>query len=370
MSVREWGKVPSAFWSMPAIARMSDDGLVLLLYLMTCGHGTIAGVYRLPDGYIQEDLGVKWPAERVAKGFEELLNNGFAYRCKSTKWVWVVKHLEWNRPENPNQRKAAIKMALSVPPECIWRTEFMRRAGPDLGISADELAPQAGSGELFSNPSERVSTVVVAETVAVAVAVTGAVTGAATDQGAKAPLSAPASPTPAPDNLRASTGKPVQAPVQQQPSTMPAALIPDCGSLISDSRDTEAHASVVSAESPSLPACPHRRLLELFRQIVPELPKPRVELWESSAAADAMRQRWKWFLTARREDSGERYATTAAEAEACFERFFSKVHESDFLTGRNGAWTACNLAWLMKRENFAKVIESQYDNDRRKRAAA
>jgi hypothetical protein len=339
MSVREWGKVPSAFWSMPAIARMSDDGLVLLLYLMTCGHGTIAGVYRLPDGYIQEDLGVKWPAERVAKGFEELLNNGFAYRCKSTKWVWVVKHLEWNRPENPNQRKAAIKMALSVPPECIWRTEFMRRAGPDLGISPDELVPQAGSGELFSNPSERVSTVVVAETVAVAV------TGAATDQGAKAPLSAPASPT---------TPAPVPAPKPSPtPTPIPAPL-----ELVGGAGDDV------------VPPCPQRRLLELFRQIVPELPKPRVELWESSAAADAMRQRWKWFLTARREDSGERYATTAAEAEACFERFFSKVHESDFLTGRNGAWTACNLAWLMKRENFAKVIESQYDNDRRKRAAA
>jgi hypothetical protein len=124
-----------------------------------------------------------------------------------------------------------------------------------------------------------------------------------------------------------------------------------------------------SVDEAGLPMCPQRKLLALFTKTVPELPKPRAELWLESAGAEAMRQRWKWFLTAKREDNGERYATTAAEAEACFERFFRKVSESDFLTGRNGAWKACNLAWLMKRENFAKVIENQYDNDRRRRSA-
>ena len=49
-------------------------------------------------------------------------------------WVWVRKFLEWNAPENPNQRKAAAKMAQSVPADCGWKPEFMRVCGPTLGL--------------------------------------------------------------------------------------------------------------------------------------------------------------------------------------------------------------------------------------------
>jgi hypothetical protein len=120
--VRDYGRVHSTFWSSPTIAPLSDTGRLLALYLMTCSHNTIAGVFRLPDGYIAEDMG--WDAERVAKGFGELLHNGFADRCPTTKWVWVRKHLEWNPPDNPNQRKAVEKVIASVPESCSWIAEF------------------------------------------------------------------------------------------------------------------------------------------------------------------------------------------------------------------------------------------------------
>jgi hypothetical protein len=110
---------------------LSDDAKMLALYLMTCSHNTIAGVFRLPDGYVAEDL--KWNVERVAKGFGELLVNGFANRCESTKWVWIRKHLEWNAPENPNQWKAAAKVVRQVPDECSWRADFLTSAPDELG---------------------------------------------------------------------------------------------------------------------------------------------------------------------------------------------------------------------------------------------
>ena len=104
---------------------------MLALYLMTSPHTTITGTFRLPDGYACEDL--KWTAERVAKGFGELFEKGFANRCETTKWVWICKHLEWNPPENPNQRKAAGKMALSIPDECAWKSAFLGACGPLIG---------------------------------------------------------------------------------------------------------------------------------------------------------------------------------------------------------------------------------------------
>jgi hypothetical protein len=130
--MRDYGKVYSTFWSSDTTSPLSDDGKLLALYLMTCGHSTIAGVFRLPDGYVSEDLG--WGLERVRKGFIELLGKGFANRCETTKWVWVKKHLEWNKPENPNQRKSAAKIALSVPDTCTWKQAFMRECAEVLAI--------------------------------------------------------------------------------------------------------------------------------------------------------------------------------------------------------------------------------------------
>ena len=132
--MRDYGKVFSRIWESTDFRSLSEDGRALALYLLTCQHGTIAGVFRVPDGYACEDL--QWSAERVAEGFANLKAKGFATRCEDSKWVWVTKFLEWNPPENPNQRKAAAKVALSVPESCSWKLDFIRVSGASLGIEA------------------------------------------------------------------------------------------------------------------------------------------------------------------------------------------------------------------------------------------
>ncbi|WP_287880456.1 hypothetical protein [Acidovorax sp.] len=141
--MRDYGKVYSTFWSSGTVTPLSDDGKLLALYLMTCHHATITGVFRMPDGYVSEDLG--WDIERVRQGFAQLLANGFANRCETTKWVWITKHLTWNPPENPNQRKAAAKVALSIPDECSWKPAFMRVCGPLLGLEVEQNANPSGT---------------------------------------------------------------------------------------------------------------------------------------------------------------------------------------------------------------------------------
>jgi len=121
----------------------------------------------------------------------------------------------------------------------------------------------------------------------------------------------------------------------------------------------EANASSSAAEPP---ACPHARLLDLFAELVPELPQPRREMWADGKGAEAMRQRWKWLLTAKRSTNGHRYASTTEEGVEWFRRFFEAVGASDFLTGRNGAWRGCDLTWLMGKENFTKVVQGNYTN--------
>lgn len=145
--MRDYGKVHTSFWTSSNIRAMSDDGRALALYLLTSPHGTIAGVFRLPDGYACEDL--QWDSERIKKGFIELLSNGFANRCETTKWVWIAKYLEWNPPENPNQRKAAGKVASQVPDKCIWKSIFMRDCAEFIGLITP---PNTNPSETLQKP--------------------------------------------------------------------------------------------------------------------------------------------------------------------------------------------------------------------------
>lgn len=145
--MRDYGKVHTTFWSSTTIRGLSEDARALALYMLTSPHGTIAGVFRLPDGYACEDL--QWSPERVSEGFRELFANGFANRCETTKWVWVSKHFEWNKPENPNQRKSAAKVAQSIPDECTWKPDFMRAWADFLDI---EWSEKSNPFETLSQP--------------------------------------------------------------------------------------------------------------------------------------------------------------------------------------------------------------------------
>lgn len=162
-----------------------------------------------------------------------------------------------------------------------------------------------------------------------------------------------ASETPTPARVSLPSPSPLE-------SGIPGADAPLSPAALTTETLTEA---IVDDDGARTPICPLKQLVDLFAIKCPTLPRPRYELWKGSAAAEAMKQRWKWVLSkdAVREDDS-RYATTGAEALEWFGKFFENVQASDFLSGRNGAWRKCDLAWLMNKENFRKVIEENYVN--------
>ena len=105
--------------------------------------------------------------------------------------------------------------------------------------------------------------------------------------------------------------------------------------------------------------CPHIEIIGLFAKHLPDLPQPRTELW-GGVREESLRERWKWLLSAKKSD-GTRYAENKEQALDWFGRFFDYVSKSDFLTGKDSKWS-CDLGWLVKSENFAKVIQGNYEN--------
>lgn len=117
------------------------------------------------------------------------------------------------------------------------------------------------------------------------------------------------------------------------------------------------HGDCDQAKPVRVPACPQEKILTLYSESLPELTQPRT--WAGQREVN-LRARWRWVMTAKRHN-GDRYATTEAEGLEFFGMLFGYVGKSDFLMGRSGDWQ-CDLPWLMKAENFAKVIEGKYEN--------
>lgn len=97
------------------------------------------GCYRLPDGYVSEDL--CWDAETVSKGFAELFDKGFATRDFDSKWVFIHAFLKWNGIENPNQAIPAIKIALSLPAGLPFRPSIIKALNDSTIRFKDKIRP-------------------------------------------------------------------------------------------------------------------------------------------------------------------------------------------------------------------------------------
>lgn len=170
----------------------------------------------------------------------------------------------------------------------------------------------------------------------------------------------PASIIPAPGQHRASTGQGT-AEHESGPADSPS-LIPDpleeqvtCGdSSPAPAAPPPADPSAGQGEGqdqdegPS--PCPHQAIIDLYHAHLPTL--PRIREW-TPARQQALRARWR-----------ERPKRQSLE---WWKKFFLYVDKSDFLTGRGGrsnghAKWECSLPWLLKAENFAKVVEGHYEN--------
>ncbi len=93
--------------------------------------------------------------------------------------------------------------------------------------------------------------------------------------------------------------------------------------------------------------CPHADIIELYHEILPA--NPRIKAW-TGARQSNLRTRW-------REDAKR-------QSLDYWGRFFRHVAGSPFLTGQkvgpDGRPFLPGLDWLVKPDNFAKVIESRY----------
>ena len=109
---------------------------------------------------------------------------------------------------------------------------------------------------------------------------------------------------------------------------------------------------------PAPPCCPQLKIVALYHDELPTL--PHMKIWEGDATREGnLRARW-------RERWEKQKYTTAEEGLAYWQRLFRHVRDCPWLMGeitpRDGKPPfRADLAWLVRPENFAKLIEGKYD---------
>jgi uncharacterized protein YdaU (DUF1376 family) len=114
-----------------------------------------------------------------------------------------------------------------------------------------------------------------------------------------------------------------------------------------------------SSSAGKLPPCQGKAIVDLYHEILPELPS--VVVLDSKPRQTALRKVWTWVLTSTKADHSRR-ATTSDEALAWFRSYFERARENDFLMGRtprtgpHANWR-CDLDFLLTDRGMKHVIE-------------
>lgn len=105
---------------------------------------------------------------------------------------------------------------------------------------------------------------------------------------------------------------------------------------------------------PQKQVCQHRKIIELYHAILPELPKVQTRLENGKLVYNWSGNRER-YLRARWNEDERRQSFDWWRA------YFDYVHECKFLIGKNSKGWCADLEWLIKPNNMNKVLQGNYN---------
>lgn len=307
--MRDYGVVSPKFWigETGKALRGNAPAQVLALYLMTCPHANMIGVFHCPVLYMAHDTGLGM--EGASKALQSLIEARYCTYDEASETVFV-------------HRMAAYQVAESLKPGDN-RVKGVEREWSNIGPAQLKAAFTAIYSVAFHLPSE--------------------------DEKA-GPSKAPSKPLVSQEQEQEQDKEEANAslsasPQQTEPDE-PEDGAPPCP-----------FDSLIDSYEAALPVLPTVRR-SLFAK-------------GANGKALRARWRWVMTAKHERgERKGERLAITAEDGRAWFSRYFEYVADSDFLSGRNGKFQSCDLGWLVTAANFEKVLSGKYHHEQREAANA
>src|SRR5262245_57907907 len=123
--MRTYGSIQTKFWSHLDIHLLSDQAKLLALYLLSSSHTNMLGCFRIPIGYIAEDL--RWTVDIASKAINDLVEIEFLTYDTVSSWVIIHNFLKFHPIENPNQGRSIEKLFDEVPKNLKFRQQLITK---------------------------------------------------------------------------------------------------------------------------------------------------------------------------------------------------------------------------------------------------
>lgn len=297
--MRDYAKAVPKMWHGKTFKalRKHPEGLVVALYLMTSPSSNMLGLYAQPVLYMAYETGLG--EEGARKGLQQCIEAGYCSYDDESEFVWV-------------HEMASYQIASEL-------------KGSDLrckGIQKDydALPDNPFLGEFFDRYAEAFH-----------------LHGRRGEEGATQPPC-----------------KPLRSQEQEQEQEQEKEKKEPYGSVGSaDDQPGE-----IAPGKPGLPNCPVQDLVDLYHEVLPELPKVRLL---NDGRRKAVGKLWRFVLTSKKSDGTPR-AETAEQATAWIRDYFGRARDNDFLMGRgyrspeHAGWQ-CDLDFLLTDKGMKHVIE-------------
>ncbi len=317
---RPYWRVSPAFWTDEKVLDWDQDTRYLALYILTCPHRNLEGLFRLPKGYIMDDL--QWSPERLGEPFRVLLDEGFIEYDGRARLCLIVNALEYQSPDNDNYAKAGVKQLAELPKSGLF-TRLLELA--ELHCQPLAKALREGLPERYGEPlSSKLLTLPLPHTS----------DDLKTDGGT--------------DVSPGAKSAPEDEPVENPSETDDFAGI-DFGDEDAGEAEKPNPPSQERGASPptgkkraakTAPEINPQDLVDLFHKLCPSLPRVQA-------------------LTVPRRDRLLR--THKQMGPDGLAAFFRRVEASDFLAGRKKEWRA-DIDFILGPKNMQRILEGIYDN--------
>lgn len=107
---RDYGKVESGFWTGKtgkALKKQGPEAVIVALYLMTCQHANMLGLYYLSKTYIAVDTPLGF--EGACKGLQGACEAGFCRYDEESEMVWVLEMASYQIGEKLEPKDNQVK---------------------------------------------------------------------------------------------------------------------------------------------------------------------------------------------------------------------------------------------------------------------
>lgn len=298
-------RISVRFWTDERVRKLTPlapSGQALWLYLLSGPHtSAIPGVFVCGRAALAEAL--DWDLEAFDACLAQLTREGLVRFDKASRLWFIPNALRHNPPANPNVVTGWRNVWMLLP-----EGEVLDQIGTTMLATLQALSKPCAEafakvlGKAFAKPLAKAS--------------------------------GEASETPSPKQEQE------QEQEQEQKQNQPSSSASPTG------------------KRATLPTCDNDGIVAAYHDKLPQLPPVRLQ---TEKRLKAMRKRWQWVLSERRENGTTR-ASTAAEAMDWFTRFFERATHNDFIMGRtppspgHESWRA-DLDFLLSDKGLVQVLE-------------